>query len=360
MKQKTATAMVFDNQTRNFKSREVQICPSNQEEIIVQVAYTTICSSDLHTYCGRRSLDAPTILGHEIIGYITHLPPMTTTDYTGTPINEGDLITWCIYAYDSEDAIALEGYPQKSASLYKYGHHPFSNTELNGGFATHCILKKGTAIFKLPTHLTLYEATPLNCSHATIAGAMRLAGDVKDKTILVYGAGMLGLSAIAMSKAQGAKHIIVCDVNEKRLSTATLFGATHTFQSTHDTESIKQQIAQLKINAVLDTTGIPAVMEQGIELSAIGATNVWIGAVFNQSATQINAETIIRKLITIKGLHNYTPDDLKNAVAFLSQHHNTFPFKDLAKNEFALEQLEEAFDCANKTQQYRVGIKATL
>ena len=71
---------------------------------------------------------------------------------------------------------------QKSVSLYKYGHERISEKEeLNGGFATHYILKKGTSIYILPDEINDKVAAPMNCSHATIAGALRLAGCVKDK-----------------------------------------------------------------------------------------------------------------------------------------------------------------------------------
>ncbi|MGG5598888.1 zinc-binding dehydrogenase [Myroides sp. DF42-4-2] len=357
MKLPKATAMVFDTTTKTFEAKDVQLDQVLEGEILVEIAYTTICTSDLHTYCGRRALDSPTILGHEIVGRIVQLPT-AKKDYTGQALALGDLVTWCVYAFDEFDPMAEKGYPQKAFSLYKYGHHPFNDGELNGGFATHCLLKKGTAIFKLPPHISLQELAPLNCTHATIAGGLRLAGDVKDKTVLIYGAGMLGLSATAMATTLGAKHVLLCDINPTRLALGEEFGATTTLLNTLDTTAKKQLLdeANLSLDIVIDTTGMPAVMEEGIELLGIGGISIWIGAVFNQEATPINAEKIVRKLLTIRGLHNYTPQDLSTAIDFLTQNHQRFPFDKLVSAQYHLSELASAFDTANSGQHFRVGI----
>ncbi|WP_158963238.1 zinc-binding dehydrogenase [Myroides fluvii] len=355
---KNATAFVFDSSTKTFESKTITLGSTAEGETVVEILYTTICTSDLHTYCGRRPLDSPTILGHEIVGRITHLPTNTTRDYTNQPLALGDLITWCVYTYDEHDPFAQKGYPQKSISLYKYGHHPFKNKELNGGFATHCILKQGTALFKLNSKLSLKEAAPLNCTHATIAGGIRLAGPLRDKTVLIYGAGMLGLSAAAQTSTAGAKQVILCDINAERLAIAKKFGAHLSLDSTLPTEEKKKILAdlQLSIDIVLDTTGIPAVMQESIELLDIGGISIWIGAVFHQDATPINAEQLVRKLLTIKGLHNYIPEDLATAIQFLEEHHTHFPFGALVHSEFHLKDLADAFQTASTGQHFRVGI----
>lgn len=357
-----AKALIFDSNTKSFHQKEIALEQIATEEILVEIMYTTICTSDLHTYCGRRPLDSPTILGHEIVGKIVQVPSEQTKDYNNKTITQGDLITWCVYAYEPEDPMAQKGYPQKSASLYKYGHHPFTNTELNGGFATHCILKKGTAVFKLNPTLSLKEVAPLNCTHATIAGGFRLAGSVVNKTVLIYGAGMLGLSATAMASTLQAKQVILCDINIERLSLGEKFGATHTLDSSLSTAD-KQQIlsnANLTIDLVIDTTGIPTVMKEGIDLLDIGGISLWIGAVYNQTDTPINAEKVVRKLLTIKGLHNYIPEDLATAIQFLEEHHHRFPFDTLVSSEFKLEELATAFQTASTGQHFRVGVKPTI
>lgn len=353
-----ATAMVFSSVGQPFESQQIILKEIEDNEVLVRILYTTICTSDIHTFTGKRFSPCPCVLGHEIIGEIESIGKKTSRDFNGNFINIGDLITWSIYAYDNESAMAKKGIPQKSESLFKYGHYKFSPEDaLNGGFSTHCVLKKGTTIFKLPDSLSYKQATPINCTHATIAGAIRVAGYLDKKNVMITGTGMLGLSACAMAKEGGAKNVFALDSNSERLVYAKKFGANKFIDANLLPIEIKKLYPKEEIDVIIDTTGIPAVMEFGIEILGIGGTAVWIGAVFNQLATKINAEMIVRNLITIKGLHNYTPNDLGFAVDFIAKNHSKYPFEELVGKEFPLEDLSEAFEAAKSGKHYRVGIR---
>ncbi|ATL48348.1 alcohol dehydrogenase [Chitinophaga caeni] len=340
-----ATSMVFSDVGKPLEAVTIPIPTTSNEEVLVKIEYTTICTSDVHTYLGRRHGPMPCVLGHEIIGRITAKGTGIDTDFAGENLQVGDLVTWCVYAFDPHgNTMALRGMPQKSPGLYKYGHQEFTLEDgLNGGFSTHCVLKKGTAIFKLPGSLTPREAAPINCTHATIAGALRLAGNVKNKNVLVTGCGMLGLSACAMSKEAAAAKVVAMDINRGRLEMATRFGAENT-------------PVTKEFDIVIDTTGVPAVMERGLSCLNTGGTAVWVGAVYSQPATLVNAEMIVKNLLTIKGLHNYTPDDLAQAINFIKKHRRKYPFDGLVGKEFPLEQIDEALQQATRGQYYRLGI----
>nr|WP_199158967.1 zinc-binding dehydrogenase [Pedobacter sp. ASV2] len=354
-----ALAMVFSETGKAFAKESVVLSPPSTGEILVNILYTTICASDLHTYNGRRSTPSPCILGHEIIGRIVTFGDQPPKDERGTTLKIGDLVTWCIYAFDPNNELARNGIPQKSPNLYKYGHHQFGvNDSLNGGFATHCLLKEGTAIFKLPENIDLKILAPLNCTHATMAGALRVAGNISNKNVLITGLGMLGLSACALANEAGAKKVLGMDVNPKRILFAKEFGVKQFLDADLTVAELQAQLEiEDKIDIVIDTTGLPAVMEKGLELLNIGGTAVWIGAVYSQPKTAVNAEMIIRNVLTIKGLHNYTPSDLAVAVDFIEKNHLKYPFASLVGTDFELNDLDEAFEIASKGQHYRVGVK---
>ena len=352
-----ASAKIFNRPNEPFSDFEVEIPIPSANEIVVKITYTTICTSDLHTYYGRRKSPSPSILGHEIIGKIVKLGANVHKDYNGNTLIEGDMITWSVYAFSSGNPMDQIGIPQKSPDLFKYGHQTILNdSPLSGGFASHCILRKGTSVFKLSEALEACEAAPLNCTHATIAGALRLAGTLEGKNVLVFGAGMLGLSACAMSKEKGAKNVYAIDLDKERLKSATSFGATASFPASLSDEEIQDQLNSEKIDVVIDTTGNPKAMESGINLLTLGGIAVWVGAVYSAPKTQINAETVVRKILTVKGLHNYTPDDLAFAIDFLNSCHEKYPFKELVGQEFSLNELDEAFETAQSGTYYRVGI----
>ncbi len=362
MKSTLGKAMVFEKVNSSFSTATVTLPMPQPGEVLVEISYTTICKSDLHTYFGRRGGPKPCILGHEIIGRIAALAQQPIHDYAGNSLQTGDRITWSVYAQGGESKMAKIGIPQKSPDLYKYGHEPFiNNRSLNGGFATHCLLRKGTAIFKLPTEITDNEASPLNCTHATIAGSLRLAGDVKNKSVLVSGAGMLGLSACAMSRENGAGRVYVTDISRVRLEHALAFGASRGFTADQLTaDKIRKKIeSEGGIDLVIETSGVPAAMENGIDLLNIGGTSIWVGAVYAQRDLSINAEKIVRKILTIRGLHNYIPTDLATAIQFMNKAHQKYPFHNLVSKTYLLEQLDEAFMVADNEDYYRVGISPT-
>lgn len=352
-------AMVFEEIDKPFSSYQINLPTPSSGEVLVKIDLTTICTSDLHTYYGRRISPCPSILGHEIMGTVINVSQEGVFDYLGTPVKPGDRITWSVYAYDENDPMAMKGYPQKSSNLYKYGHEALkSGEELNGGFATHCMLSKGTSIHRVTGNLSDRLVAPINCSHATMAGALRLAGSVKDKKVAVIGTGMLGLSSCAMLKEGGASQLIALDINTKRLQKAREFGVDKGIDVTESFSEWKEVIERTGgLDVVIDTSGDPQIVENCISLLNIGGICVIVGAVYTQRDLSVNAEKIVRNLLTIKGLHNYIPQDLANAITFIQQFHDKYPFESLIGAEFPLDKLDEAFELAELGGAYRVGVR---
>jgi len=321
-------------------------------EILIKNLYTTICGSDLHTFCGYRHEKVPTVLGHEIVGEIVEFhPEHNKRDYAGNALQIGDRVTWSIFSSNPESALAIAGMPQKGEDLFKYGHAQITeNDALHGGLSTHCIIRPGTTVLKLNLEIPLSVAATINCAIATVAGAIRLAGTITDKKIFISGSGLLGIVCSAMCKTLGASMINMTDINVERLTLSREFGVDHIFLSTETSEF------PIGIDVVFDMSGSPDAMENGLETLAIGGMAIWIGAVFKTRPVQINAEKIVRNLNVIKGLHNYNYDDFVTAVEFISEQHKVFPFERMVEEEFALEDSEKAFQYAVAKKPIRVGV----
>ncbi|UZR97492.1 zinc-binding dehydrogenase [Chondrinema litorale] len=355
--EETAVAMVFEKEASPFVVQEFYLPDLSEGEVLVKTEFATICTSDLHTFYGRRTSHCHSILGHEIIGHVDKIAANGVKDFTGNLLKEGDRVTWAVYAHDAESKMSKKGFPQKSENLYKYGHQKIDgNCQLNGGFASHCHLLKGSSIFKIPETLSAEEAAPLNCTHATTAGAIRLAGDLKGKTVLVSGAGMLGLSACAMAKENGANAVLVNDIQETRMEMALSFG-TDFLLNENEFTTTKHKKFKGEIDIIIETSGQPNAIENTLEKLTTGGIIILVGAVFPQRNISINAEKIVRKLLTIKGLHNYIPDDLKQAIQFLQDAKDKYPFKKLVGKTFPLNQLDAAFAEGNIGKHYRIGIE---
>ena len=109
----------------------------------------------------------------------------------------------------------------------------------------------------------------------------------------------------------------------------------------------------------LDYSGFLGAMEDSVRALAIGGTAVWVGGVCPQDKVRLDSEQIIRRLLTIKGLHNYNAEDFHAAVDFILSHYRKYPFAELIYDSFPLEQAEEAFQYAIRENPYRVGIRMT-
>lgn len=346
---------IFHNAGIPMEIIDITIPGLKAGEILIRNLYTTLCRSDIYTFIGKRNEKSPTILGHEIVGVIVAAGPCTWLhDERGNSLDLGDRITWAIYASDPECAMALKGIPQKGNNLFKYGHEKITHdSTLHGGLSEFTVLRKNTPILKISKNISNKFAATINCAVATVAGAIRLAGEMEGKSVGIIGAGMLGTIACAMSSIYGAGSIIAFDIEKERLKNAERFGADH---SVNLLEAHEYYEFLPKTDIILEFSGHPGSIEKSMDLLAIGGVAVWVGATFPQRDLKINAEKIVRNLHTIRGLHNYTNHDLVSAVNFVELHFSDFPFDEMIEAEFTLENVNEAFHYAIEHNPYRVGI----
>ncbi len=347
-----------------FQIKETLIPELKENEILVRNEFTTLCRSDLYTYAGIRKEKDPTILGHEIVGRVAKIFNNNPFyDLRGNEINVGDRITWAIFASDPNSERSKKGIPQKSADLFKYGHEEITDdNNLHGGLSEYIILRRNTPILKINENVPVEVAAIVNCAIATVAGSFRLAGEIAGKNILICGSGMLGIIAVAMASSQKAKSIVVVDIKEERLQAALQFGALETLLIENGRQDLnelykKKYGKNSNIDCVIDFSGSPDAIESCIEILTIGGIAILIGSIFPQRKISIDAEQIVRKVLTIKGLHNYNLQDFLSAVHFIENYHAAFPFKSLIRNTFFnLENVEAAFQSAIDEQYFRVGV----
>ena len=337
-----------------FITRPVPLIEPGQ--ILVRTLYTTLCGSDIHTYCGRRTEPPHVVLGHEIVGKILWIDNAHSgKDFRGETIKAGDRITWSIFSVPPGVPAPRPDIPQKSDHLFKYGHALAKGDDVfNGGLADYCILHAGTALIKISDSVPLKVAATISCAHSTVMGALRVAGDISGRKVIVFGAGLLGLSCVAMCKEAGASRIDLIDHDASRLLWGEKFGANVTYP--YPAES-QVSLPWPEADIVFDMTGNSQAMKTGIDSLAVGGCSIWIGAVFPAEPVQIDAQKIVRKVLQIRGLHNYNYEDFLNATSFIENNYRKYPFEDLVEKEYSFNKIEEAFAFASESKPVRVGIK---
>jgi alcohol dehydrogenase len=353
-----ARAVEFTGPGQPLSVLDFEVPAVGPGEILVRVACCTICGSDVHSYRGRRSVAVPTILGHEIIGRIIEFGANAVpTDLFENTLHIGDRITWTIAASCGACFYCDNELPQKCVELFKYGHELLKpGHQFHGGLADVCLLRRGTGIARLPDRLPDFVACPANCATATVAAALRAAGDCRGRTILVHGAGMLGVTACAMARAAGAREIVCTDINAERLALASGFGATRAVLADGLGRAVEEATAGRGVDVALELSGSADAAQAGLDLLRIGGTAVWLGAVLPVRPVPINPEAIVRRMLTIRGVHNYSPRDLAAAVTFLDRHHRDFPFAELVAGPYSLADADRAFQKAGTGTAARVAI----
>ena len=360
---RTSQLAVFHGPGQPITLETVPVPALREGEILVRNEYTTLCRSDLNTFSGKRRERTPTILGHETIGVIAELAASAPTrDARDRDLRVGDRVTWAIYASNPDSWLARVGIPQKGPGLFKYGHEPITpDSTLHGGLAEFCILRRHTPVIRIDAGIPLPVMALINCSVATVAGSLRLAGPLTEHNVVIAGAGMLGVIACAMGRCAGARHIIAVDIEDSRLATARAFGADFTVNLQSGGGSLKDQVERFipgeAVTVGLDYSGVPGTMEALVGVLGVGGVAILIGATFPQRPLQINAEQLIRNIHTLRGLHNYNEWDFIAAVNFMEQNHQRFPFASLVVDGFHLASVNEAFDFGLKSGAHRVGVR---
>ena len=360
---KTGRAVVYDAPNEPFVVREYPLRDVHPDEALVRITMATICRSDIHSYLGHRPNPCPGILGHEIVGVVEQLGEGIERDMRGDPLAVGDRVTWTEFFHHGQSYYRdVHDMPQKSAGLRKYGHDLVEDDpHFLGGFAEYCYILPGTGILKLPDVISDEEATPLNCGVATMISVTEAAAiDVGD-TVVVQGLGLLGLYGCAIAKARGARRVIGLDMVADRLAIAGKFGADVTFDvkemETDDLiAAVRAECPPDGADVCIEVCGYPDVVPVGIRMLRVGGRYV-IGGLVNPGSTfTLDGNDILRGWVSIKGVHNYHPRHLIQALDFVMANRERFPFAELVDSKFTLEQVNEAFSSAAERSVLRAAI----
>jgi len=330
---------------------------------LCKVLMSTICGSDLHTISGRRTEPAPLILGHEILGEIVQLGEGLTHDALGERLAIGDRVSWTIMASCGVCFFCTHELPNKCVSLRKYGHTSCEDDPpLTGGFAEHICLWPGTAIFRVPDNVPDEVATPANCALATIVCAADTIGLAEGEVVLIQGMGLLGLNLVALCRDRGAARIVVADVDAGRLALAQRFGADVCVNPADaGDEAIVAATRDLTdgrgADVAFEVCGQAPVVPVALEAMRIGGRYLIAGLVTPGTSFELDGNQITRRCATMKGIHNYAPRHLGEALRFLAGAADEAPFADIVGSCFSLDRINDAVAEAATGKHIRVAVR---
>jgi putative phosphonate catabolism associated alcohol dehydrogenase len=347
-----ATAMVFSGPGLPLEPRIVDSVSLSRGEVLVEVELSTVCGSDVHTVRGDRHEPTPLVLGHESVGHVVAVGQ-------DAPVACGDRVVWSVAAHCGRCDRCRRGLPQKCRSLRKYGHQRIQpNWVLSGGFATHVQLVEGTPIVKVPKSLPAGVLAPAGCGIATAwaaLGAAERTVALGRSHVMISGAGLIGLTACAMAHERGAR-VTVVDPAPGRRYLATRFGADEVIPPS---EVCALAAAHGDVDVVIEASGAPAAVRTALDVAGVGGCVVLVGSVFPTDPVEVVPERVVRGLLTVTGMHNYAPDDLRAATDFLVWHWNEYPFDEFVEATYPLAELDVALERAAQQREVRVGVVPT-
>jgi L-iditol 2-dehydrogenase len=291
---KNIAAFLTDIET--IKLREVEMPVINSDEVLVKMGAIGICGSDLHYYSHGRigdfAANFPFILGHECAGEVIEVGSEVTHLKIG-------------------DKVALEpGVPCGRCEFClsgKYNLCPdvrFFATPPYDGCLMNYVAHPARFAFKLPENVSLLEGAlvePLAIGiNAALTGGVKL-GD----TVVIFGAGCIGLVSLLASKAYGATKVIIVDIIEKRLNVARGMGAiTLNANKCNVIKEIEQLTDGNGAQVVIDCAGTNTTICQTIDVAKPGGIILWVGLA-TDSVDGLKLEQISTKELTIKSIFRY-------------------------------------------------------
>ncbi|MGQ7296462.1 NAD(P)-dependent alcohol dehydrogenase [Quadrisphaera sp. KR29] len=285
------TAAVVEALDADFSVEQLELDEPGPGEALVRVVATGMCHTDAITVHGDLPMPFPCVLGHEGAGVVEAVG----AGVTGVAVGDHVVIGWpscgtCAHCREGEprycarlgEAVAsgrrLLGPRAGQPALHRGQEVVHSHFFGQSSFATHA-LTWADSLVVVPREAPLELLGPLACGIATGAGAVfNTARPRPGESVVVYGAGAVGLSAVMAAALTPATRVVVVDLHENRLALARELGATHTVDAgAVDAVAAVQEVCGGPADFALECTGVIPVVRQAVDSVGMLGTAILIG-----------------------------------------------------------------------------------
>ncbi|KAI9278548.1 chaperonin 10-like protein [Phascolomyces articulosus] len=344
----------FLYQAHDLRMEEQPIETPRNGEVLVNIRATGICGSDLHYYLdgkmGNLQIEPskPMILGHEAAGVVTELGPGVTDLKIGdrVAIEPGRSCQKCRYC--TEDGGVEYNLCPKMKFLGSIRQGP------NHGSLRRYASFPAYLCHKIPESMS-YEDGALIEPLSVAVYAVNRTPVKQGSTVVVLGAGPVGLLTAAAAYAQGAKHCLILDINAPRLEFASKYLPNiqtmllPKITSLDDAQGQSEKIVksyfddEQGIDVTFDCTGVEICINMAVHLTRAGGTVMFIG--LGKPSMLMPTNVIITKQVNLLGNFRYA-HAYKKSIEWVEQ--GKIPLNGLVTHRFALEDTLRAFDLAKQ------------
>ncbi len=298
-------------------------------QVRIRTAFVGICGSDVHGWLGttgRRT--PPMVMGHEFSGTISVLGEGVTGWAVGDPVTVHPMFSCGHCSYCSQGLTNLCD-NRKLMGTMTY----------DGAFVDEfCVPAEN--LCALPENVSLETGALIEPFAVAYRGILH-AGGVTGKTVMICGAGTIGLMALKVCKLLEAEKIIVVDLSDDRLALAKKHGADLTINGRDDIHAVLTAAGlRNTIDIAVEAVGVTPTAQQTVEFVKTRGTIIWIGN--NAPTVTVNMQSIVTRELRIFGSYIYTDADFRACVRLLSE--NPQDFSGIISAVIPVDQAQEAFE----------------
>lgn len=280
-------AVVKTKRTKGMAFIKIAAPRIGPREVLIKVTLASICGTDVHiydwTHWARHCLKPPRIIGHEFVGIVEKIGNEVTRVKTGDRVSAESHIT-CGHCYQCSN-----GYSEVCRNLKLLG------VDYDGALSEYLVL---------PEHVLWKTNSKIPDKWATIQEPFGnaidtvMAEDVSAKTVLILGAGPIGLFATGIARASGASLIIVSDPNNYRLTISKKMGAHMALNPGKKdiTPLILDATNNNGVDVVLEFSGNNQALNQGLKVITPGGRISILGIYEKRVSIDLNKEVIFKKI----------------------------------------------------------------
>ncbi len=299
-------AAVLEEFAKPLQLAELDLAEPKAGEVLVRLAACGVCHTDMYTASGvDPSGYAPAVLGHEGAGFVEKVGDGVSS------LSPGDLVVTlfspqcreCVHCLSPDTNLCLaireqqnKGFlPDGTTRLSRDGE-PIRHFMGTSTFAEYTVMPE-IALAKVSPEAEPDHACLFACGLSTGLGAAMNTAKVKaGSTCIVFGAGMVGLGAVAGCRLQGAERVICVDLSDDRLELAKGQGATETWIADENTvQRVLDETGGFGADYTFEATGLVAVMRQAVESARMGWGLCTVAGVAGRGET---LDVVPRYLIT--------------------------------------------------------------
>ena len=319
---------------RDIRVEEVKKPEIAEDEVLIEVKTAGICGTDLHFYKGEWKVDMPIIPGHEFSGVIAEVGENVDGFKIGEHVVAEPNITCgsCYFCLMSERNFFCENLKAVGVTV-------------NGAFAEYLKIKDRN-LYRIPENLSFEEAAliePLACCIRGLDNVGIKAGE----SVLIVGAGPIGLLLMQLIRNFGASMIIQTDLEDYRLEKALELGADHVINVRKEDpiKVIKELTGGYGVDVAIEAVGSPKAITQAVEAVRKGGRVNIFGVSPQDAVWQVKPFDLYSKELTITTSYR-SPYTFQRAVKMASS--GRLKLKPLISHIFPLEKIAEAFEILDK------------